>query len=385
MTLSFNVLSKTAGLIFLAIVWLASANLLDAQSTLQDHPTPITRNELNGTIRARDLGDARLTTYYYWFEGSQGDVFINLTTRNFAGDIDVFTQNGLKSLTKITVFPDFGDVETGRVIYLRKPERMILRVQGRTPNDESASFRFKFAGSFVAATGSDDDVPEVPKVSSSTTGRVQVNSAGTIIPPPPKPVPTEAKVDKDAESQRSAQKTGSQPTADEKKTTVEAVDEKKVSTEVPDETKADEKKVTPEIPDEKKADEKLEVVVTDPLPKAEAAKPTSTAKRTTPRNRTARGSTPKKVETPIESPATVEKSAGDPVETRVEKTSNSESKADPLANVQLVILFKDGRKIERPLTEVFKFSVDRGVLTVTAKDGRTGKYQMVDVAKVTIQ
>jgi hypothetical protein len=60
-------------------------------------------------------------------------------------------------------------------------------------------------------------------------------------------------------------------------------------------------------------------------------------------------------------------------------------KADPLANVQLVILFKDGRKIERPLTEVFKFSVDGGVLTVIAKDGRTGKYQMVDVAKVTIQ
>ena len=382
MTLSFNVLSKTAGLISLAIVLLASPSGLKAQSTLQDHPTPITRNELNGTIHARDLGDARLTTYYYWFEGSQGDVFINLNTRNFAGDIDVFTQNGLKSLNKIIVFPDFGDVETGRVIYLRKPERLILRVQGRTPNDESASFRFKFAGSFVAATGSDDDVPEIPKVSNSTTGRVQVNSAGTIIPPPPKPTPAEAKIDKETEAMRAAQKTESQPNeAEVKKATTETTEEKKVSTEIPDETKAEEKKVTTEIPDEKKADEKLEVVVTDPLPKAEAPKPTSTAKRTTPKNRTTRRSTPKKIETPVDQPATssIEKIAGEPVETPVE------TKADPLANVQLVILFKDGRKIERPLTEVFKFSVDGGVLTVIAKDGRTGKYQMVDVAKVTIQ
>ena len=378
MTLSFDVLSKTAGLISLAIVLLVSASGLKAQSTLQDHPTPITRNELNGTIRARDLGDARLTTYYYWFEGSQGDVFINLTTNNFAGDIDVFTQNGLKTLTKIIVFADFGEVETGRVIYLRKPERLILRVQGRSPNDESASFRFKFAGSFVAATGSDDDVPEIPKVSNSTTGRVQVNSAGTIIPPPPRPVLTETKVDKDAESLRAGQKTESQPTeAEVKKAANETTEEKKVSTEIPDETKADEKKVAAEIPDEKKANEKLEVVVSDPLPKTETARPTSTAKRTTPRNKTTRRTTPKKAETPVEHPATAsaEKSAGDPVET----------KADPLANVQLVILFKDGRKIERRLTEVFKFSVDGGVLTVIAKDGRTGKYQMVDVAKVTIE
>src|SRR5436190_5498803 len=328
MTLSFDVLSKTAGLISLAIVLLVSASGLKAQSTLQDHPTPITRNELNGTIRARDLGDARLTTYYYWFEGSQGDVFINLTTNNFAGDIDVFTQNCLKSLTKIIVFPDFGDVETGRVIYLRKPERLILRVQGRSPNDESASFRFKFAGSFVAAVGSDDDVPEIPKVSNSTTGRVQVNSAGNIIPPPPRPVPTETKVEKDAESLRSAQKTESQPTAVEKKTATDVADEKKTSTEIPDETKAEEKKVVAEIPEEKKAEEKPEVIVSDPLPKVETAKPTtSTAKSTMPRNRRTRQTTPNKIETPVEQPsaAGVEKNVGEPVETPVE------TKADPLA------------------------------------------------------
>src|SRR3982750_4806396 len=145
MSLVLTVLPKLANILF-PILIVVPALGVSAQSTLQDHPSPITRNEISGTISARDLGDARQTTHYYWFEGSQGDVFINLTTKNFAGDIDVFVQNGLKSLTKIVVFADFGEVETGRVIYLRKPERLILRVQGRSPNDEAASYRFKFAG-----------------------------------------------------------------------------------------------------------------------------------------------------------------------------------------------------------------------------------------------
>ena len=71
-----------------------------AQSTLPDFPTPVSTSELSGAIKPRDVGDSRLTTYYYFFEGSQGDVFVNLVTKNFAGDIDVFLQNGLRPLTK---------------------------------------------------------------------------------------------------------------------------------------------------------------------------------------------------------------------------------------------------------------------------------------------
>ncbi len=161
------------------------------QSTNQTFPTPITSNEISGTIKARDIGDARLTSYYFQFDGEQGDLFINVVARNFTGDIDVFTQNGLRPLSKIVVYADFGESETGRVIYLRKPEKMILRVQGRTPGDDPATFRIKFAGSFLASTQSEPGAePTLPTVTARNESGVRVNSVGTIVEIIPKATPT---------------------------------------------------------------------------------------------------------------------------------------------------------------------------------------------------
>jgi hypothetical protein len=56
-----------------------------------------------------------------------------------------------------------------------------------------------------------------------------------------------------------------------------------------------------------------------------------------------------------------------------------------LANVKLVILFKDGTKVERPMTEVFRFTADQTTLTVTLKNGREAKFSILEVASVTIQ
>ena len=133
------------------LLGLVLPTLILAQSTTQDFPTPVTTNEIDGTINARDVGDARLTTYFYTFNGTQGDLFINVNSQNFNGDIDVFTADGLDPVTKIVMYADSSVNETGRVVYLRKPEKLILRVQGRTPGDDPATFRIKFAGSFLAA------------------------------------------------------------------------------------------------------------------------------------------------------------------------------------------------------------------------------------------
>jgi hypothetical protein len=347
-----------------------------AQSSLSDHPTPITTNEIAGTIKARDLGDARLTTHYYWFEGSQGDVFINLTSKNFAGDIDVFVENGSKSLTKIVVYADFGEVETGRVIYLRKPEKLLLRVQGRTPSDESATYRLKFAGSFVAAVADDKDIPAMPIVGENVGGAVRVNSVGTILPPLPKVVESKATAetvapDKKAGENEQAENDGSKEKINEAKS------------------------------DEAKAQPKLEVVVEEPKIE-KPAKSTTVSNRTTKRGRNTRQQPTKstqptpEVEKKSEPPSDEAKAASEvpvaknPRRSTTAKTGSnpapkSELIPDPLANVRLVIVFKDGSRIERPLPDVFKFSVDRGMLTVISKDGRVGKYQMIDVASVTIQ
>ena len=348
-----------------------------SQSTLQDHPTPITRNEVSGVIKPRDLGDARMTTHYFWFDGSQGDVFINLTSKNFAGDIDVFAQNGLRTLTKIIVYADFGEVETGRVIYLRKQERLLLRVQGRSPNDEPATYRFKFAGSFVAATGDESDVPEMPKVSESAIAGVPVNSAGTKLPQP-KPI------EKDVEY-------GSETASAQPSETAKTDSVGKRSESVIDQT-------------EKKPDVKPEVVVTDPLKADTPAKTNSAIKRPPRRTRTTQTSTPKTepkrdAQAPVETDDNLKADRSSDAKEAEPKvslaTSNAkeiakespkaEKPADPLANIHLVILFKNGSKIERPLTEVQRFSVDRGVLTVVSKNGTTGKYQMLEVTKVTIE
>ncbi|MDQ6786853.1 MAG: hypothetical protein M3033_08595, partial [Acidobacteriota bacterium] len=136
-----------ASLLFFAFGFVS----IRAQSTNQNYPTPITSSEIAGKIAARDVGDARLTSHFFVFNGTQGDIFINIKTTNLDGDIDIFAAENLRPLTKIKVFSDATENETGRVIYLRKPEKLILRVEGRTPNDEAATYSLKFAGSFVPA------------------------------------------------------------------------------------------------------------------------------------------------------------------------------------------------------------------------------------------
>ena len=137
-------ISKLAGYAFCALAFAVSAA---AQSTDQNFPTPITSNEINGTIKARDVGDSRLTSYFYAFDGDQGDIFINVAIKNFTGDIDVFTAEALRPLTKMVIYADTDQTETGRLIYLRKGERLILRIEGRTP----MTTRRRFASNLAAA------------------------------------------------------------------------------------------------------------------------------------------------------------------------------------------------------------------------------------------
>lgn len=351
--------------ILIATLSAASLSTL-AQSTDQLFPTPVRTNEIVSTIKAREIGDSRLTTHYYTFEGDQGDVFINVQSRSFTGDIDVFVMPAQQPLTKMVIYADQPESETGRVIYLRKPERLLLRIQGRTPGDDAASIRIKFAGSFAASKLDESSNPEVPKVGSPTDSDVRVNSVGTILEVVPKAKPTP-----DAVAER-VEETEEQV---EKDTTARS-DEKQ---DKPD------KKVEADELFEKEA-KKVEVVVTDTLVE-EPKKPA------TPRGRrSARSTTPQK-SAAAEGEETVEKTP--PVRrntaprrnrTVAERPKKEEPpKVDPMANIRLVIYFKDGSTIERPMPEVQRFSVERAVLTVIHKNGSIGRYNMTDVVRVSIE
>ena len=328
------------------LLLILSGRTISAQSTDQNFPTPITTNEILGAIKARDIGDARLTNYFYAFDGVQGDIFINVVTKNFSGDIDIFTIDGLRPLTKMVIYADVADGETGRLIYLRKPERMLLRVEGRSPGDDPATFRIKFAGSFVALAP-EPKIADEPRTGTTTkdeTG-IKVNSVGTIIAVIPKPLPVRKSqsakpgAPKDVESSRTESKTNENDITAANQTAV--VVEAAVAQ--PDKT--------------------------DPLPtpliKSTGEKPKSTATRTPKQKRTPR--------------------AVKSVKKTVPSAKAEEKKADPLANIRLVIQMKDGSVIERPLSEVLKFSVNKGVLTVIAKNGNIVRYSILDVAKVTIE
>jgi hypothetical protein len=340
-----------------------------AQSTNQNFPTPVTSSEISGTIKARDVGDARLTSYFYQFDGDQGDLFINVVARNFTGDIDVFTVSGLKPLTKIVLYADFGENETGRVIYLRKPEKMILRVQGRTPGDDPATFRIKFAGSFVASTQSEPAAePELPTLTAKNESGIRVNSVGTIVEIIPKATPTPAPV-------AAVSKT------DDERTDVETEKEK---------ADADAKKIedkTIESPAET-PEKKHEVVVTDNIPEKKetvaAAPPVRRRIRgRAPAKRTAAGDTESKStakSTDVRTVLPPRSRRGQPPA----KTTTAKE-PDPLEKINLIILFKDGTTVERPMSQVLRFTVDKGVLTVISKDGSIGRYSILDVEKVTIQ
>jgi len=331
--------SLTAVFLMLALAPLESP--LYAQSVSQNFPTPITTNEVSGVIPARELGDSRVTTYYYMFEGDTGDVFVNVSTSNFSGDVDIFAQNGLRPISKIVIYADLAENETGRVIYLRKPERLLLRVQGRSPGDDPASYRIKFAGSFVAMKDTSlPSEPELPKVTTQADTGIRVNSVGTIIEVAPKPKKTEtAKVEESAE---------------------------------PKKADRDEIAETPEKREEPAAE----------TPKREEPSTPAAERRT--RTARSRAAKPAATESATEVPTITGRRAAT---RRPPRSVSAEAPAvpDPLASIRLVIAFKDGKLIERPMNEVLRFSVDKGVLTVISRDGSIGRYSILDVEKVTIQ
>lgn len=353
------VLRKIFLAFFLCLCVFAGCFQTKAQSTNQDFPTPVTRNEISGKIPARDIGDARLTSYFYAFEGTQGDVFINVEATNLNGDIDVFTVGNLRPLTKISLYAGDSTTETGRVIYLRKSEKLVLRVEGRTPNDNPAIFRIKFAGSFVAMQSSDTETePKLPEVRpDDQKSGVRVNSVGTIIEVRPKPTP-QPKTETIAEKNNSSEIKKTQPETTEETPTAKVV--------VTNETPKPEEEARENSPQNKKP----------AAPRNAGRRNTATPKRTvkTPpeTNETTAVTTPKK--------NTVKNV---PKKTPVEKPK--ETPIDPLASVRLIVVLKDGTSIERPMNEISRVNVDRGILTIVAKDGSIKRYPILEVAKMTIE
>ncbi len=299
-------MKRLSCIIFIALVISVT---VAAQSNDANFPTQLRTNTVSGQIKPRAIGDSRLTTYYYAFNGDQGDIFVSVITKNFNGDIDVFAVSGMRQLTKLVIYSDGNLNETGRLIYLRKPEKLLLRVQGRTPGDDIATFQVKFGGSFLASTDSESE------------------AAPTVAVVPEKVV--EPKV----EATKIPEKEKEEVAVVEKKP--EAKPERKPKVEVGKEKTPTFEKVLPEKKE----------VATKPPAKPKPKPATSTAKM------------PEITEKPT---------------------------PDPLAKYSLVILFKDGKKINKPMTDVERVTVEGVNLVVILKSGVISTYSLLTVEKFTI-
>ncbi len=335
---------------FLILIVLSASDIF-AQSTEQNNPTPISSNELSGQIRARDIGDSRLTTYYFVFDGNRGDIFINVVTKNFSGDIDIFTVEGLNPRTKITIYADRSENETGRVVYMRRPEKLMMRIQGRSPNDDPATFQVKFAGSFGPLEAIAGNETARPKADTSGQGTVRVNSVGTIIEPEKTDVSVEtpAKVDKDAV----------------------AVDE-----EISDESK-------PEIPrtfdPRKKPETLLDEAIKSSRPRVIFDDPYAPTEEPPAELTVEIGDKPK-----ASAIVRIERATEDEVDV-LDPAVEAKRKAAALTKINLVILLKNGKKFEKRMSKVSSFNVFDGVLKVVAINGEVTKFSILDVEKITIQ
>lgn len=352
---------------------------LFAQSTDRQYPTPITTNEISGQILPRALGDSRVTSYYWVFDGTQGDIFINAVFENLNGEIEVFVTDGLRSVARIVSFADFGETETGRVFYLRKPERLLLRVQGRTPNDDPATFRIKFAGSYAAISDVEQfRAPELPTISRED----RVAAAEPETKEPEEDTTKEPADDREIEAAKTTDPTPKEETVRQEpgrprlRVVVEDLTPQPVTkTPEREQEKVDPEEPSPAVPDRRNARQRR-------------GRDTSKTRTDT------KAEIPDKEAPPTEEPAPVEEvrpeeetSPLDDEKPEEDDHKTPEDKTErPASALQgaLVVTFLDGSTLDIPMSDVQSFSVDGKVLRVTAKNGRTRRFQMTEIASITL-
>ncbi|HEX8707086.1 MAG TPA: hypothetical protein VF723_02395 [Pyrinomonadaceae bacterium] len=312
-----------------------------AQSSDIEFPTPVRTDEISGAISARDVGDPRLTRYFYSFTGTPGDLIITVESTNLNGDVDVFTAGSLRPLAKVSLYAGGAATSAAKTIYLKNRESLILRVEARTPNDNPGNFRIRFQGGFEPISG---DVPALggtgaDAAPATATGPVQkgrrVTSTGARIEEP------------EVETQASASPAGPANTPPASGTT---------------ET---------------------------PAPAAAPARRTTTPRRApggTTRNRPtrpARTPRPRPVTPP---PTTPPAPAEEPASsTAAAATAATAAAAQPAAGPRLIIELRDGMRVERYMTTVRRVTVENGLLVVVTRDGKVSRQPMTNVLRMAIE
>lgn len=330
----------------------AAAGYARAQSTDIAWPSPVRSNEVRAAIPARDLGDPRVTDHFYAFIANPGDLLITVDSRNLNGDIDVFTSSSLRPLLKFTVYAGSSSPIT-KGLYLRRQESLILRVEGRTPDDDDAVYRLHFGGAFEAITSGplvehEDALGPATTAATSNTGDRRVSSVGARIDEPPAEV------------------------AETPKETPSPI----ISTE-PESKAAATKPATRNTRTRGTVARRTRPARTPPKPKpADAPKPDETvAKSET-------GEKPTTESSETETPTAPARPARRSRSSRATKPPAPQETDD--SGPRLVIETGDGTLVDRSMGGVRRVTVENGQVVVIGKDGKIQRIPLASVVRMTI-
>jgi hypothetical protein len=354
------------------ILCCASAQIVCAQSSDQSLPTPVLSNDLNGKIVALDVGDPRATRHFYAFAASPGDLLVTVDSKNLDGDIDVFTAITFRPLMKTTVYSTSQSAVITKGIYLRAHQILILRVEARTPNDDSGVYHIRFGGTFEPFSGG-IPVAEATESTEISTGKAKANrlsSVGATLPKPPPEVTEAAETKPSPSPEKAVEKTS------ETSESVKAEPESKPATAKTNNTRPPRRSTRPSTSRRQPPAKK-----TQPAKKPEIATVTTDSNAESVKSEPGK-SEPEKVEKSSEAKPSTEKPAesAPPAE-----KSKSQEIASQLPGTRLIIEEKDGTHIERPMSTVRRVVIEGATIVILLKNGRTERIAMADVARMAIE
>jgi hypothetical protein len=339
------------------LLWITAA-VGHAQSNDASLPTPVSTNEISGTIAALDVGDSRLTRHFYAFEAAAGDLTVTVSSRNLNGDLDIFTPVTFRPLMKISIYAGTIPPEVTKSVYFRSRQILILRVEARSPDDDPGSYRITFGGSFQPFSGGIPVAENTQSTSNEATSGSRnprrLSSVGATIAQPPEPKAEEARTEEKTETEPPKAEAKPEPRPSPRNTTRGSARNR-----TPRTTRTKPPETTKPTPPER-------TETTNATPGTEKAK---TEKPKTAKSR----NTKPKVEP---KPAEGEEKSGD--------TQPATPPQEP-PGPHLIIEQKDGTRIDRPMSTVRRVIVEGGTIVVVLKTGKIERVPMSAVARMSIE
>jgi hypothetical protein len=349
-----------------------------AQSPDLNNPTPVVTDMIEGRIAPRDLGDPRLTTYFYTFSGTQGDIIITVESNNLEGAVDLFLAQGLRPLTQFTLVATGSPTTVSKSVFLRLEQTLILRVHARTPNDTDGTFRVRFGGTFqpAPAPAVQEEQPtetaaNKPPARPAQKGVHRVNAVGARIEEPePAPTPTPA-------AEQRAEETPTPMPTRRAPTTRRGTKPRRTRTPTRTETA---RTSPPTAPSAEPQPTETTPPGNEESARTETSEPTprkTPPPRTTRNNRNTRsGETARRTRAPAK-----EIAPSAPTET----SGASAPPTPPVVATHLIIEVRDGPRVEHEMSTVKSVTVVGGLIVVIMKTGRIERYPLTNVLRMAIE